>query len=197
MFCHSSFDQYKNQNVTVADATGVSCGVCHNTHDMTDNKYAQTFSEGIFNATTWSRVADSKLSFFNATASIAAGTDIFDDLSNRLLYPGTDTDRKDVSYGIAPINITGRPVSEVLCSMCHYRHGIAHMAEVNLTHSRMNYPQSEWQPVRTATWQVQMQLWVKDMMKNHANEPLTANSCGSTQNAILQATRTLARVHIQ
>ncbi|HMB44206.1 MAG TPA: cytochrome c3 family protein, partial [Candidatus Methanoperedens sp.] len=69
MFCHSSFDQYKNQNVTIANATGVSCGVCHNIHDMTDNKYAATFSEGIFNATTWSEVADSKLSFFNATAS--------------------------------------------------------------------------------------------------------------------------------
>ena len=40
MFCHSSFDQYKNQNVTKANATGVSCGVCHNIHDMTDNKYA-------------------------------------------------------------------------------------------------------------------------------------------------------------
>jgi formate-dependent nitrite reductase cytochrome c552 subunit len=180
MFCHSSFDQYKNQNVTVANATGVSCGVCHNTHDMTDNKYAQTFSEGIFNATTWSRVADSKLSFFNATASIAAGTNIFDDLSNRLLYPGTDTDRKDMSYGIAPINVTGRPVSEVLCSMCHYRHGIAHMAEVNLTHSRMNYPQSEWATCTDCHMAGTNAIVGKDMMKNHANGPLTANSCGGT-----------------
>jgi nitrate/TMAO reductase-like tetraheme cytochrome c subunit len=180
MFCHSSFDQYKNQNVTIANATGVSCGVCHNIHDMTDDKYAETFTVGNFNAITWSEVADSKLSFFNATASIAAGTDIFDDLSNRLLYPGNDSSRKDASYGTAPINLTGRPVSEVLCSTCHYRHGIAHTAAVNLTHSRMNYPQSEWATCTDCHMAGTNATVGKDMMKNHANDPLTANSCGGT-----------------
>jgi formate-dependent nitrite reductase cytochrome c552 subunit len=180
MFCHSSFDQYKNQNVTIANATGVSCGVCHNTHDITDSKYADTFSNNSFNNNTWSQVADSKLSFFNATASIAAGTDIFDDLSNRLLYPGTDSTRKDASYGTAPINVTGRPVSEVLCSMCHYRHGLAHTAEVNLTHSRMNYPQSEWATCTDCHMAGTNATVGKDMMKNHANDPLTPNSCGGT-----------------
>src|SRR5659263_562160 len=180
MCCHSSFDQYNNPNVTIANATGVSCGVCHNIHDMTDKKYAATFSEGIFNATTWSEVADSKLSFFNATASIAAGTDLFDDLSNRLLYPGTDTSRKDASYGTAPINLTGRPVTEVLCSMCHYRHGLAHTAAVNLTHSRMNYPQNEWATCTDCHMAGTNATVGKDMMKMHANDPLTPNSCGGT-----------------
>ncbi|VVB92486.1 Cytochrome c552 [uncultured archaeon] len=180
MFCHSSFDQYKNPNVTIANATGVSCGVCHNIHDMTDDKYAETFSKGIFDATNWSEVADSKLSFFNATASIAAGTDIFDDLSNRLLYPGTDTSRKDASYGTAPINVTGRPVSEVLCSMCHYRHGLAHTAGVNLTHSRMNYPESKWATCTDCHMGGTNATVGKDMMRLHANDPLTPNSCGGT-----------------
>ena len=140
----------------------------------------QTFSEGNFNATTWSEVADSKLSFFNATASIAAGTDIFDTLvSPALLYPGNDTSRKDASYGTAPINVTG-PVSEVLCSKCHYRHGLAHMAEVNLTHSRMNYPQSEWATCTDCHMAGTNATVGKDMMKNHANDPLTPNSCGGT-----------------
>src|SRR5659263_161793 len=191
MFCHSSFDQYRNQNVTAANATGVSCGVCHNIHDMTDNKYAATFSKGNFNATTWSEVADSKLSFFNATASyisltggstgtLGAGNDIFDTLvSPALLYPGNDATRKDASYGTAPINVTG-PVSEVLCSKCHYRHGLAHMAAVNLTHSRMNYPQSEWATCTDCHMAGTNATVGKDMMKNHANDPLTPNSCGGT-----------------
>jgi formate-dependent nitrite reductase cytochrome c552 subunit len=191
MFCHSSFDQYRNQNVTTANATGVSCGVCHNIHDMTDNKYAATFSEDNFNATTWSEVADSKLSFFNATASyisltggstgtLGAGNDIFDTLvSPALLYPGNDASRKDASYGTAPINVTG-PVSEVLCSKCHYRHGLAHTASVNLTHSRMNYPQSEWATCTDCHMAGTNATVGKDMMKNHANDPLTPNSCGGT-----------------
>ncbi len=191
MFCHSSFDQYKNQNVTEENATGVSCGVCHNIHDMTDEKYAETFSEGIFNAATWSEVADSKLSFFNATASfmsltggstgtLTAGNDIFDTLvSPALLYPGTDTSRKDASYGTEPINVTG-PVSEVLCSMCHYRHGLAHTAEVNLTHSRMNYEQIDWATCTDCHMAGTNAIVGKDMMKMHANDPLTPNSCGGT-----------------
>jgi len=72
--------------VTKDNATGVTCGVCHNIHDMTDGKYAETFSTGIFNKTTWSEVSNAKLSFFNATASIAAGTDIFDTLFHLLCY---------------------------------------------------------------------------------------------------------------
>lgn len=174
VFCHSPFDKYKNENVTKDKAAGVSCGVCHNIHDMTDNKYAETFKAGNFNETIWSQVADSKLSFFNATASIAAGTDIFDDLTNILLYPGNDTSRKDSSYGTAPINLTGRPTSEVLCSMCHYRHGIAHMPGINLTHGvegeRATCTDCHMGGANASVG--------KDMMKNHNNDPLTANSCG-------------------
>ena len=190
MFCHSSFDQYKNQNVTIDNATGVSCGVCHNTHDITDNKYAATFSEGIFDATTWSEVANSKLSFFNATASynsltggststLTAGNDIFDDLSNTLLYPGTDTNRKDLSYGTAPINVTG-PVSEVLCSTCHYRHGLAHIAGVNLSHGTFYYGEQAGATCTDCHMAGTNATVGKDMMKMHANDPLTPNSCGGT-----------------
>jgi len=182
MFCHSSFDQYKNQGATIANATGVSCGVCHNIHDMTDSKYAATFSNGVFNPTTWSEVADSKLAFFNATASIAAGTDIFDDLSNRLLYPGTDANRKDSSYGTAPINLTGRPVSDVLCSMCHFRHGLAHMANVSLSHGTYYYGKEAGASCIDCHMQGASATVGKDQMKLHANDPLADvnKSCGST-----------------
>jgi len=174
MFCHSSFDQYKNQGATIANATGVSCGVCHNIHDMTDSKYAETLTKGTFNATSWSEVADSKLAFFNATASLAAGTDVFDDLSSiTSLYPGIDSSRKDSSYGTAPINLTGRPVSEVLCSMCHYRHGIAHTAGVNLTHGQPNKPAT----CVDCHMGGSNRTVGKDMMKNHNNDPLLASSC--------------------
>ncbi len=195
MFCHSSFDQYKNQGATIANATGVSCGVCHNIHDMTDSKYAQTFSNGIFNPTAWSEVADAKLSFFNATASLAAGTDIFDSLTSpSLLYPGTDSSRKDTSYGTAPINVTG-PVSEVLCSKCHYRHGLAHTAGVNLTHSRMNYPQNEWATCTDCHMKGTNATIGHDMMKNHENDALAdvANSCGGTTKCHIASSQNLSK----
>ena len=194
MFCHSSFDQYKNQNASIANATGVSCGVCHNIHDMTDSKYADTFSNGNFVADTWSEVANAKLGFFNATASIAAGTDIFDTLvTPALLYPGTDSSRKDTSYGTAPITVTG-PVSEVLCSKCHYRHGIAHTAEVNLTHSRINTPQSEWATCTDCHMKGTNSTVGKDMMKNHANDPLAdvTNSCGGTTKCHIASVQNLS-----
>jgi len=175
MFCHSSFDQYKNQNVTEEAATGVSCGVCHNIHDMTDAKYAATFSQGTFDATTWSEVADSKLAFFNATASRAAGTDIFDDLSSiNLLYPGIDSSRKDASYGTAPINVTGKSDSTKLCSMCHYRHGIAHMSGVNFSHGNGAAECVDCH-MEGANANVG-----KGMMKNHDNKIDSGKSCGGT-----------------
>jgi len=195
MFCHSSFDQYKNQGATIANATGVSCGVCHNIHDMTDSKYADTFSNGKFVADTWSEVANAKLSFFNATASIAAGTDIFDTLTSpALLYLGTDSSRKDSSYGTAPINVTG-PVSEVLCSKCHYRHGLAHTAGVNLTHSRMNYPQDKWATCTDCHMKGTNATVGKDMMKNHANDALAdvANSCGGTTKCHIASAQNLSK----
>ncbi|MCZ7394647.1 MAG: ammonia-forming cytochrome c nitrite reductase subunit c552 [Candidatus Methanoperedens sp.] len=192
MQCHSPFDQYKNPSVPLANTIAVTCGVCHNIHNMTDNKYADTFSNGNFVADTWSEVANANIGFFNATASLAAGTDIIDTLSTpALLYPGTDTSRKDASYGTAPINVTG-PVSEVLCSKCHYRHGLAHTAGVNLTHSRMNYPQSKWATCTDCHMKGTNATVGKDMMKNHANTIFDflnspnsasadpANSCGGT-----------------
>jgi formate-dependent nitrite reductase cytochrome c552 subunit len=123
--CHSPFDKYKTGNVSVQNATAVSCGVCHNSHDITDSQYANTFNGftvGNFAADTWSVVADSKLSFFNSTASTAAGTDVFDDLESILL----------IKQGR---NFTDRPVSEKLCASCHFNHGLAHMSNVNLTHA--------------------------------------------------------------
>jgi formate-dependent nitrite reductase cytochrome c552 subunit len=176
MFCHSSFDQYKNQGATIANATGVSCGVCHNIHDMTDSKYAATFSQSTFNATTWSEVANAKLAFFNATASIAAGTDVFDDLSSiNLLYPGIDSSRKDASYGTAPINVTGKADSTKLCSMCHYRHGIAHMSGVNFSHANGAAECVDCH-MEGANAKVG-----KGMMKNHDNKVDSGRSCGGVK----------------
>ncbi|MGZ3949015.1 MAG: ammonia-forming cytochrome c nitrite reductase subunit c552, partial [Flavisolibacter sp.] len=193
IFCHSPFDKYKNQGVTLPNATGVSCGVCHNIHNMTDSKYAETFSKGIFNAEAWAEVSNANIGFFNATASLAAGTDIIDTLvTPALLYPGTDTSRKDASYGTAPINVTG-PVSEVLCSKCHYRHGLAHVSGVNLTHSRMNYPQSEWATCTDCHMKGTNATVGRDMMPNHANLPLAdvTNSCGGTTKCHIASSQNL------
>ena len=110
---------------------------------------------------------DVKLSFFNGTASnvskfsntsvftgtnasLVAGNDIFDNLSLiTVLYPFLGSTLKiyntqviDDSYGTAGINLAGRPESEVLCSKCHYRHGLDSTAGVNLTHGRNNVTNS-------------------------------------------------------
>ncbi|CAG0978603.1 hypothetical protein METP3_01937 [Methanosarcinales archaeon] len=170
--CHSPFDKYKNNTITEENATNVACGVCHNIHDMTDNKYADTFSNNTFNTTIWSVVADAKLSFFNATASIAAGIEVFDDLiSNVLIYPGSS------SGMVGPINLTGRPVSEVLCSKCHYNHGLGHMPNINLTHGT----ESERATCVDCHMGGANATVGKDMMKSHDNDPLTVNSCGTAK----------------
>ncbi|MCL7413562.1 MAG: ammonia-forming cytochrome c nitrite reductase subunit c552 [ANME-2 cluster archaeon] len=177
--CHSPFDKYKGNSINETNATNVACGVCHNIHDMTDSKYAETFSDGIFNSETWSEVADSKLSFFNATASLEANKTVFDDLtSNVLLYAGNDSSRKDASYGTDPINLTGRPVSDVLCSKCHYRHGLAHMAGVNASHATLHGDGAACIDCHMAGASAEVG---KDMMMKHGgNDPLDAdsNSCG-------------------
>ncbi len=184
--CHSPFDKYKNPNVTLANTIAVSCGVCHNIHDMTDSKYAATFSNDNFDPATWSVVADAKLSFFNATTSVAAGTDIFDNLSNAVIYPGSSA-----GIGTGPLNLTGKPVSEVLCSECHYNHGLAHTSGVNLTHA--TYSNRSNAATCTDCHMKGTNATVgKDMMKNHDNDIFVfaykansasadpANSCGGT-----------------
>src|SRR5665648_1053239 len=107
--CHSPFDKYTNDGAAErADSINVACGVCHDIHDMTDDQYADTFTDGTFNATEWSEVANAKLSFFNGTASLAAGTDVFDDLA-------------------AESALTGVNDATILCSKCHVpRHGLGH-----------------------------------------------------------------------
>ncbi len=146
LLCHSPFDKYNNNTVTGNTAINVACAECHNPHNTTDDQYGTLLAPGGFNATIMANVQEVKLSYFNATASanskatgsnasLTVGNDIFDILTSPiLLFPGTDS-RKDSSYGSAPINVTG-PVSEVLCSMCHYEHGLGHIANANLTHGR-------------------------------------------------------------
>jgi len=132
--CHQPFSNYTN---TSTNPAGQTCAVCHNPHNTTDDQYGPLFSTEGFNATVMNDVKDVKLSFFNSTASKAALTDIYDILiSPILLFPGTDA-RKYKTYGDTPINVTG-PVSEVLCSMCHYVHGLGprYIANVSLTHGR-------------------------------------------------------------
>ncbi|MDO8726756.1 MAG: ammonia-forming cytochrome c nitrite reductase subunit c552 [Candidatus Methanoperedens sp.] len=156
-FCHSPYDNYKlGAAASFATAKNVTCLVCHNPHDTTNEKYEGLLSPNGFNADNYSVVEEVKLSFFNGTASnaskqagsnasLTAGNDVYDNLSAiTSLYPGTITSRKDSNYGTAPINVTGRPVSEVLCSLCHYRHGLGHIASVNQTHGRNNADSNQW-----------------------------------------------------
>ncbi len=155
-FCHSPYDKYKKGAASSLDtAANVTCSVCHNPHNTSDDKYSDLLKPNGFNATDMSVVGEVKLSFFNGTASnasrqagsnasLTAGNDIYDTLTSpALFYPGSVSSRKDSSYGSAPINVTG-PISEVLCSLCHYRHGLGHIAGVNLTHGRNNANSTEW-----------------------------------------------------
>lgn len=167
--CHSPYDRYMTgYAASLENAANVTCFVCHNPHGTTDDKYADLLSPGGFNNTSYAVVGDVKLGFFNGTASnvsrfnngstftgtnasLTAGNDIYDNLSLiDLLYLGNSpktygTTLKDSSYGNGSIDLTGRPESEKLCSMCHYRHGLAHVKEVNLTHGRNNVTNSsEW-----------------------------------------------------
>lgn len=134
--CHQPFNNYKNSSVNPSPS-GQSCAVCHNPHNTTDDQYAPLFETNGFNATVMEDVKDVKLSFFNSTASFVALTDIYDTLTTPvLLFAGTNY-RKYNTYGSEPINVTG-PVSEVLCSMCHYEHGLGprYIANVSLSHGR-------------------------------------------------------------
>ena len=153
-FCHSPYDNYKTGNVSsLSDASNVTCSICHNPHNTTDDKYAGLLAPNGFNNISYATVEDVKLSFFNGTASntsrnagsnasLTAGNDIYDILMTpAYLYSGSVSSRKDSNYGNGSINVTG-PVSEVLCSKCHYRHGLGHIANVNLTHGRNNLTNS-------------------------------------------------------
>ncbi|MDL5501797.1 MAG: hypothetical protein QSU88_01130, partial [Candidatus Methanoperedens sp.] len=140
--CHSPFDYARNRTVTSDTAVNVVCANCHNSHNTSDDKYRVLFSSGGFNQTSYADVKDAKNSFFNSTASrllitggptgtLTTEKDVYDTLNTPALIP---TDIIDDSYP-GPINVTG-PISEVLCSNCHYEHGLSHIAEVNLTHAR-------------------------------------------------------------
>ncbi len=153
--CHSPYDKYQNRVPTPSTEVNVTCSVCHNPHNPSDEKYSEILSPGGFNADSMADAPEVRLSFFNGTASndsrslnlnesLTAGNDVYDNLTApALLYPGVDPSRKDSSYGTSPIDVIG-PVSEVLCSTCHYRHGLAHIAGVNLTHGRNSVNRSEW-----------------------------------------------------
>ncbi|MCX9027073.1 MAG: ammonia-forming cytochrome c nitrite reductase subunit c552 [Candidatus Methanoperedens sp.] len=145
--CHSPFDYARNRTVTSITAINVVCANCHNSHNTSDNKYRELFSPGGFNQTAYADVKDAKNSLFNSTASrlllttggptgtLSAGKDVYDILTTPALIPSEIIDE---SYP-GPIEVTG-PISEVLCSNCHYEHGLSHIAGVNLTHARLNYP---------------------------------------------------------
>ena len=150
--CHSPFDYARNRTVTSTTAINVVCANCHNSHNTSDNKYRELFSPGGFNQTAYADVKDAKNSLFNSTASrllltggptgtLTVEKDVYDTLSTPALIP---SDIIDESYP-GPIEVTG-PISEVLCSNCHYEHGLSHIAEVNLTHARLNYPALGLQP---------------------------------------------------
>ena len=176
--CHSPFDKYKNNIITEDSATNVACGVCHNVHDMTDDQYATLYSPGGYNTATAANIKVAKLAFFNATASLEAGSAIFDKLSfPALLYPGTVSDRKDTSYGTAGISVPGTDVSTILCSKCHFRHGLGHIAAVNLSHGTYYYGKD----AAAACIDCHMEKagsTERIVMKKHDLNALGNNSCG-------------------
>ena len=184
MYCHSPIDQYKNPNVTVENAGNVVCAVCHNVHDLSDDQYGPLFSPNGFNETIMADEKAAKLSFFNATASTAAGADIYDILvSPAEYYPGTGDGittgdaRKDPGYGAAPISVTGA-ISNALCSKCHFRHGLGHIAAVNLSHGTFH---SGNKNTVAACIDCHMEKAGSDertVMRRHSLEPLGENSCG-------------------
>lgn len=159
--CHSPFDKYQTNGVTPVDDpsnANIACGVCHDIHNMTDDQYAETFTDGIFNATEWSEVANAKLSFFNGTASLAAGTDIFDDLA-------------------AESASTGVGEATILCSKCHIsRHGLGHTEEpfTDLSHGNVSAPAT----CIDCHMEGASATVGKDMMDNHDNEIVDGSSCG-------------------
>lgn len=164
--CHSPYDRYMTgYAASLETASNVTCFVCHNPHSTTDDKYGDLLSTNGFNGTSYATVEDVKLGFFNATASnvsrfnngstftgtnasLVDGNDIFDLLSiPASLYSGSSvktygTTLKDSSYDPNPITVTTN-VSEVLCSKCHFRHGLAHVKDVNMTHGRNNETDAE------------------------------------------------------
>lgn len=165
--CHSPYNRYIGSPASEGTAANVTCSVCHNPHSTTNDKYAGLLAPNGFNNISYATVEDVKLSFFNGTASnvskfsntsvftgtnasLVAGNDIFDNLSLvTVLYPFLGSTSKiyntqviDDSYGTTGINLAGRPESEVLCSKCHYRHGLEHIAGVNLSHGRNNVTNS-------------------------------------------------------
>lgn len=153
--CHSPFDYAKNRTVTPETAINVVCASCHNPHNTSDDQYRELLSPGGFNATMMADVKDAKNSLFNSSASREAGRDIYDTLRTpALIYD------RDASYP-GPINVTG-PISEVLCSNCHYNHGLAHVGDVNLTHARKNYPGLGLQPATC------IDCHMADGQKNHS-----------------------------
>ncbi len=136
--CHSPFDYAEGKSITAETASGIVCAVCHNPHDISDPKYADLTIPGGFgynpgdNSSKFADVKPAKVSFFNSSASKAAGKDIYDILTtSALIYD------RDSNYP-GPINVTG-PVSEVLCSQCHYNHGLSYTGQVNLSHAKV-YP---------------------------------------------------------
>ncbi|MCX9083250.1 MAG: ammonia-forming cytochrome c nitrite reductase subunit c552 [Candidatus Methanoperedens sp.] len=162
--CHSPFDKYQTNGSTSRNDPSnpnVACGVCHNIHDMTDSQYADTFTNGNFNATVWSDIPNAKLSFFNGTASLEQGTDVFDDLEAESVATGVD-------------------ISTILCSKCHVPyHGLGHtnMPFTNLSHGRVG----EEATCTDCHMEGANAKLGKGMMKNHANEIKGGASCGGAK----------------
>ncbi len=182
LLCHSPFDYFKNRTVTSESAINVPCAVCHNPHNTSDDQYKGLFSPDGFNATEMANVKDLKLSFFNASASRASDTDVYDNLTT----PALITKGIDASYP-GPILVTG-PVSEVLCSQCHYNHGLGDVGGVNLTHGRKFGPLEGIKPNATcvdchmATSQKNHSFNVKDEINFPSKTCSRGTECHVTSN---------------
>lgn len=150
--CHSPFEyvakQIDNVSVSIEDAGGISCSVCHDPHDVSDDRYAAYDAPNAYNASLFSDLLNhTKLNTlgsggvaplkmvkaFNTTASTETGVLTWDDLE-------------------APAN---RTVTETLCLNCHARHGkyniygdeevvsgsgFIHRTESGNSHGELKYP---------------------------------------------------------
>ncbi|KCZ70628.1 formate-dependent nitrite reductase, periplasmic cytochrome c552 subunit [Candidatus Methanoperedens nitroreducens] len=118
-YCHSPFEYItkKLNSITVPleEANGISCAVCHDPHDVSDDRYAAYDAPGAYNVNLFSDMLNitkvntlssgvapfNMVKFVNTTASAEKGVLTWDSLD-------------------APAN---RTVTETLCLTCHTRHG--------------------------------------------------------------------------
>ncbi|MFU8766656.1 MAG: ammonia-forming cytochrome c nitrite reductase subunit c552, partial [Candidatus Methanoperedens sp.] len=150
-YCHSPFEYItktlKNIDVPLEEAEGITCAVCHDPHDVSDERYAAYDAPGAYNASLFSDMLNitkvntlgsgvapfNMVKFLNTTASTETGVLTWDSLE-------------------APPN---RTATEALCLACHTKHGenniydgsgFIHRNGTGNSHAELKYPGYGRQP---------------------------------------------------